>query len=88
MLNGKYSLVKYDKTNEYHLYKSHKDSQGKCFLSEYVPLCGDKDVSADTSSNLFACQNKNDSRTKCAEKANNGKEICGRCVGRLYTTKS
>lgn len=88
MSNDKYSLLKYIETNEYHLYESQEKSDGGCSLKENIPLCGDKDVTPDKKSGLFVCYSEKDARTWCADLANKGKEICGRCVSSLYATKS
>lgn len=87
MSDEKYSLVEYDKTKEYHLYESYKKPDGNCYLKDSPPLCGDKAVTPDVNSNLFACLDEKKTRTKCAELANEGKDICGRCVGSLYATQ-
>nr|WP_290698508.1 hypothetical protein [Halomonas sp. UBA3074] len=90
MPNEKYSLLKYDETKEYHLFKSYIGNEGKCLLEgkDPTPICGDNVVIADRSSALFVCRDEVSSRTKCAVKANEGIEICGRCVGSLYKTGS
>ena len=90
MSSERYSLVPYKETHEYHLFKSYIENEGKCHLEgkNPTPICGDKDVIANTSSALFACRDEVSSRTKCAVKANEGVEICGRCVGSLYKTDS
>lgn len=88
MSNEKYSLVKYDETKEYHLYESYRKSDGQCYLKEKTPLCGDEDVTPDGDTGLFTCLDEKTTRTKCAELANEGKDICGRCVGSLYATQA
>jgi len=86
MSNEKYSLVKYNITNEYHLYESSENKDGSCKLKEKIPLCQGKFVTSENSG-LFVCQSENDTRTKCAELANKGKNICGVCVSAMYATE-
>ncbi|WP_172119009.1 hypothetical protein [Halomonas hibernica] len=86
MSNEKYSLVQYKETQEYHLYESRSNPDGSCNLKGKTPLCQSKSVTPENSG-LFVCQNENDTRIKCAEYANKGKDICGVCVSAMYATE-
>lgn len=86
MSDKKYSLVKYDLTNEYHLYESCSDSSGNCNLKNKNPLCRNSDVKPNKKDCLLACRDEKSTRTKCASFANSGKDICGVCVSAMYAT--
>lgn len=75
-----YTLKMKKDTKEYHLFKGTMKPDG-C-TSGQSSICEKMDKS-ESAKNIFACQDENSARTKCAEL---GREVCGICVSHLYAT--
>jgi len=74
-----YTLKKKKGTEEYHLFKGRMTEEG-C-TSDQVSLCGKMDKS-DTGGNIFACEEEDSARKKCAK---TGRNVCSECISRFYT---
>jgi uncharacterized metal-binding protein len=77
-----YSLIKKRNTDELHLFNSKKILD-KCNVEENISICKKMNFS-EKGDVVFACNDENEARIKCAQE---GRKVCGICVGTLYTTE-
>lgn len=79
------SLYKYTETDVLHIFESKKQDGG-CKRKANVPLCKNKDLKYNVNNFEIknSCLNQKDMRKKCADLANQGVNVCGNCVRRLY----
>jgi len=75
-----YTLKIKNNTKEYHLFEGIMLKDG-CNSNQHS-ICEKMDKSQ-SSGNVFACEDEDSARLKCAEI---GREVCGICVSHLYTT--
>jgi hypothetical protein len=75
-----YTLKSKKGTGEYHLFVGKMTEEG-C-TSNQGSLCGKMDKS-ESSGNIFACEEEDTARKKCAKI---GRVVCRDCVSRFYTT--
>ncbi len=75
-----YTLKKKKGSGEYHLFEGRMTEEG-C-TSKETSLCGHMERSQ-SDENIFACEEENSARKKCAKI---GKNVCSICIGKLYTT--
>jgi hypothetical protein len=75
-----YTLKKKRATGEYHLFEGKMTEEG-C-TSKQLSVCGKMDKS-ESAGNIFACEEENSARKKCARI---GKTVCSICVSHFYTT--
>lgn len=75
-----YTLKKKKDTEEHHLFEGSMTAEG-C-TSKQLSLCEKMDKSTNAG-NVFACEEEETARKKCAKI---GRKVCSICVGNLYTT--
>jgi hypothetical protein len=75
-----YTLKKKKGTGEHHLFQGRMTSEG-C-TSEQLSVCGKMDKS-DSAGNIFACEEEDSARRKCAKL---GRAVCSECISRFYTS--
>jgi hypothetical protein len=75
-----YTLKKKKATGEYHLFEGKMTEDG-C-TSKQVSICEKMDKSESTG-NIFACEEEDSARKKCAKI---GRAVCRICVSQFYTT--
>jgi hypothetical protein len=76
-----YTLKKKPETEEYHLFEGEMTSLDRCSVDN-LSIC-EKMERTENRESIFACQNENSARTKCASI---GRNVCGTCVSHLYET--
>jgi hypothetical protein len=76
-----YTLKKKTDTEELHLFEAVPSEDNKC-IPKNKSICN-KMSKDESSGNIFACEDENSARAKCAER---GREVCGICVSNLYAT--
>jgi hypothetical protein len=74
-----YTLKKKKDTGEYHLFEGKMTEEG-C-TSNQLSMC-DKMNKSESAGNIFACEEENSARKKCAKF---GKAVCSICVSHFYT---
>lgn len=82
MSNDAYTLKKKKGTDEYHLFIGTMNPDNGC-TSKNKSICQMMKRDEQEGNNIFACQDEESARKKCAEI---GRKICGVCVSSLYTT--
>ena len=75
-----YTLKKKKDSGEFHLFKGRMTEEG-C-TSRQLSICEKMDKS-ESLENIFACEDEDDARKKCAKI---GRKVCGICVSHLYTS--
>jgi hypothetical protein len=75
-----YTLKKKKDTGEYHLFEGKMTEEG-C-TSRQVSICEKMDKS-ESAGNIFACEEENSARKKCAKI---GRAVCSICISRFYTS--
>jgi hypothetical protein len=75
-----YTLKKKNNTEEYHLFTGKMTTEG-C-TSKESSVCGKMDKS-ESGGNIFACEEEDTARKKCAKI---GKKVCSICVSSFYTS--
>jgi len=79
-----YCLCKNNDDNTYHLFECKKESDG-CYLKSKKSFCKKETLSNSYKYECkFTCKDIKEARTKIAELANKGEQICGVCVSTLY----
>jgi hypothetical protein len=75
-----YTLKKKKNTGEYHLFEGVMTAEG-C-TSKQLSICQKMDKS-ESAGNVFACEEENAARRKCAKI---GKLVCSICISHFYTS--
>lgn len=75
-----YTLKKKRGIEEYHLFEGRMTAEG-C-TSKQVSVCGKMDKE-ESSGNIFACEEEEAARKKCAKI---GKAVCLACISHFYTS--
>jgi hypothetical protein len=74
-----YTLKKKKGTEEHHLFEGRMTEEG-C-TSQQFSICGKMDK-AESAGNVFACEEEDTTRKKCAKI---GRKVCSKCISSFYS---